>query len=313
MNCAVYNLEFRSNSHRLAIGDYVFERVPDYAKQQAKLQYLVGMCGLEFSTTIQTGSHAHTANVSGPDNAPPPIIPWQHARASALDDILLLLQLFTNRHVFVPNPPPGETDEPFAIVADPRCFRWGGVLACSIPYESQESKHPYKTIDTSLSVHLPRIYEQMQDRDWQRKYKGGYFLVLVNQAIQQRVLESAFGQCWTIWEHLFACLTTPWLSDGAIQRLHAKEKIAFLLIHFGVRVDLKDSHKSRLDDLVAIRNRLVHFGQFPERDAVYSDAEMFIRMTEFITAKALGLYPSNVFNTLKRFEEFLDKNRKRLA
>jgi hypothetical protein len=56
---------------------------------------------------------------------------------------------------------------------------------------------------------------------------------------------------------------------------------------------------------VRIRNRLIHFGQFPERDAVHSDAALFIRMTEYITAKALGLFPSNIFNTVEGLEEFL--------
>ena len=310
MELPVYNLEFRPRSQRLEVGDYAFERVSNYAEQQAKLQHLVNSHGSEFSTTVQTGGHAHTANVTGPDNPPPAVIPWQHGNPSALDDIVLLLRLFTHRDVFVLDTA-DDDDQPFAILADPRSYPWGGVLSCSIPYECQRFDDPYETIDTSLSVHLPQIYERMQDADWQRDYKGGYFLVLLNQAIQQRLLEAAFGQCWTIWEHLFACLTDRWMSNRANRQLSAKEKIAFLLIHFAVRVNLEDAEKSRLEDLVAIRNRLIHFGQFPERDAVRSDAMMFIRMTEYITAKALGLFPSNVFNTIERLEEFLvnDPNR----
>lgn len=311
MELPVYNLKFRPRSLRLEVGDYVFERVSNYAEQQAKLQHLVTSHGSEFSTIVQTGGHAHTANVTGPDTPPAAVIPWQHANPSALDDITLLLRLFTNRDVFVLNPAPDQDDGPFAILADPRSFPWGGVLSCSIPYECQRFDDPYETIDTSLSVHLPQVYARMRDDDWQRDYKGGYFLVLLSHAIQQRLLEAAFGQCWTIWEHLFACLTDSWMSNRANRHLGAKERIAFLLIHFAVRVNLDDSEKSRLEDLVAIRNRLLHFGQFPERDAVRSDAMMFIRMTEYITAKALGLFPSNVFNTIERLEEFLvnDPNR----
>ncbi len=95
------------------------------------------------------------------------------------------------------------------------------------------------------------------------------------------------------------------MSNQANRQLSSKEKIAFVLVHFAVRVNLEDAEKTRLEDLVAIRNRLVHFGQFPERETVRSDAMMFIRMTEYIAAKALGLFPSDVFNTIERLEEFL--------
>jgi len=260
--------------------------------------------GSEFTKTTQTGGHAHTANVTCPPNVPDAIIPWEHDDQAALDDIVLLLRLFTQRDVFIPTPMP-IGGEPFAITADPRCYPWGGILACSIPYESEKYDDPYKTIDISLSVHLPKIYERIQKSEWQQQYKNGYFLVLLNQAIQQRLLEAAFGQCWTIWEHLFACLTDAWMSNQANRSISAKEKIAFLLVHFGIRITLSASEKSRLKDLVAIRNRLVHYGQFPKGNSVRSDAIMFIRMTEYISAKALGLFPSNIFNTIERFEEFL--------
>lgn len=311
MELPVYNLEFRPYSESLKIGVYEFERVSNYAQQQAKLQYLGDSHGSEFSHTAQTGEHAHTANIHGPDNPPPSIMQWQHDKPSALDDIILLLRLFTQRDVFVLNVPPDEIDPRFVVLQDPRSFPWGGVLRCSIPYESEQTGEPYKTVDTSLSIHLPNIYERMSSPEWQREYKGGYFLVLLKHAIQQRLLEAAFGQCWTIWEHLFACLTDSWMSNRANRQLSSKEKIAFLLIHFEVRVNLAENEKSRLEGLVAIRNRLIHFGQFPEQDAVYSDAIMFIRMTEYITAKALGLFPSNVFNTIELLEEFLinDPNR----
>jgi hypothetical protein len=308
MERPVYNLEFRPNSTRLDIAGYSFQRVPDYADAQARLQYLVTSQGSEFSTKAQTGEHAHTANVTVPDNEPAAIIAWQHANPTALDDVMLLLRLFTHRDVFALSNN-ADSDEPFAIIADPRNFPWGGVLSCSIPYECDRGDDPHDTVDTSLSVHLPRIYDRMSEDDWKRDYGGGYFLVLLSQAIQQRLLEAAFGQCWTIWEHLFACLTGRWLSNRGNRQLSAKEKIAYLLVHFGVREDLADTEKSRLDSLVEIRNRLIHFGLFPEQDAVRHDAMMFIRMTEYIAAKSLGLFPSNAFNTIERLEEFLANDR----
>ena len=114
-----------------------------------------------------------------------------------------------------------------------------------------------------------------------------------------------------MWIENRLALTDRWLSNRANRQLSAKEKIAFLLVHFGVREDLADTEKSRLDSLVAIRNWLIHFGVFPERDAVCQDAMMFIRMTEYIAVKSLGPFPSNVFKTIERLEEFLanDQNR----
>jgi hypothetical protein len=311
MQRPIYNLEFRPGSKRLEIDGYTFERVANYREQHAKLQFLVSSFGSESRVTKQTGEHSHTANVTVPDTEPASIIPSHTTSSTALDDILLLLQLFTGREVFIGVDPSIQADEPYAIVADPRVFRWGGVLVCSIPYQDGAPDEPHRVVDVGLQVHLPRIYERMKHLEWQRQYKRGYFLVLLRQALQQRSIEVAFGQCWTICEHLFACLTDPWMSRLTLKNISAKEKIALLLIHFGVRVHLEEHEKSRLEDLAAIRNRLVHFGQFPERDAVHTDAEMFIRITEYFAAKALGLFPSDIFNAIDRFEKFLTSNDKK--
>jgi hypothetical protein len=306
---AVYNLEFRPHCTRLEIDGYVFERVPDYSERRSKLQSLINSAGSEGYDTVRTGEHVHTANVTGPSPGPSAVIPWQFPNATAIDDILLLLKLFTQRDVFTVDFDPNQRSKPFAILADPRCFPWGGILVCSIPYESEcPTGEPLDTIDTSLQVHLPQIYGRMKDPEWRRLHKGGYFLVLLSEAIQQRSVETAFSHCWTIWEHLFACLNDPWMSASTIRGLSSKEKIAFLLVHFEIRVHLENSEKSRLDALVEIRNRLIHYGQFPDRATVRADAIMFIRMTEYIAAKALGLFPSNVFNTVELLEAFLQQS-----
>jgi hypothetical protein len=52
---------------------------------------------------------------------------------------------------------------------------------------------------------------------------------------------------------------------------------------------------------------------FPEREKVHSDAVTFVRMTEYIIARILGLTPSNIFNTIELFEEFLNGSRDRPA
>ena len=65
--------------------------------------------------------------------------------------------------------------------------------------------------------------------------------------------------------------------------------------------------KKRLESLAGIRNRLIHFGQFPTSESVVNDAIMFIYMTELIVAKTLGLKPSQIFNTLEQLESFLSR------
>jgi len=69
--------------------------------------------------------------------------------------------------------------------------------------------------------------------------------------------------------------------------------------------EINKSEKERINSLAKIRNRLVHFGHFPESNSVYDDAVLFIRLTEFIIAKTLGLGPSNMFNTIEGLEDFL--------
>jgi len=70
-----------------------------------------------------------------------------------------------------------------------------------------------------------------------------------------------------------------------------------------------------------MRNKLIHFGHFPRSSEnapkhepsdssgqgwLY-DAILFIELTEFIITKTLGLSPSNVLNTMEKFEDFLER------
>ena len=71
--------------------------------------------------------------------------------------------------------------------------------------------------------------------------------------------------------------------------------------------DLDKEVVKKIEALAEIRNRLIHFGRFPERESVRDDAILFIRLTEFVIAKTLGLSPSNVFNTVENLEKYLEK------
>jgi hypothetical protein len=148
----------------------------------------------------------------------------------------------------------------------------------------------------------------LHDTEWQHRYERGYFLVLANHAFKNQPLEAAFTQCWTIWEHLFATMNRAWASDDALRNIHAADKIAFVLHTFALKPEIENADRERIRSLAAIRNRLVHHGRFPPNDTVYADAVLFVQITEFVVEKSLGLGPSNLFNTVERFDDFLAKN-----
>jgi hypothetical protein len=124
-------------------------------------------------------------------------------------------------------------------------------------------------------------------------------------------LAAAFIQCWTIWEHLFSVLNRTWMSDQQLRSLNVSEKLRYLLVQYGLRDQIHISDEQRIRTLAGIRNRLVHYGCFPDRGRVYDDAVLFIRLTEFIIARILGLSPSDVFDTMKELEKFLERQTER--
>lgn len=306
MSFHIYNLEFRSWSIDMTVGGYRFSRIADYKKQIQRLQHRITFQS-EFSIKATTGTHCVTAKVEPPDPEPAAVIPWSNTDATALDDITLLLSIFTMRHVFVCRDDPTEHG-PRAIVADPREFPWGGLIATSIPYIKSGTPRPHDSTppcDIGLEVGLNHIWQLMNTRDWREEYRDGFYLILFRGALQQCSVESAFTQCWTIWEHLFSILNDSWMTKNTIRQINATEKIAFLLVRYAVRENLQEQEKKRLESLAAIRNRLVHFGRFPKEDSVLDDAVLFIRMTELIVAKTLGLTPSQIFATLDKLEDFI--------
>ena len=256
---------------------------------------------------ISTGEHAVTSFVesAGPDQKA--ILEWGNPKTIALDDILLLLSLFTRRDVFVIN----KLEKNMAIVADPRQYSGGGILRCSIPYKADKSGKSRKSSsiafprDISFEEGITEIYRVMRSKEWQDKYKGGYFLFLAQQAFRRQLLETAFTQSWTIWEHLFAILNQNWLSRKRIQQIDASEKISYVLTTYGLKGEIDNKSRERINSLVEVRNRLVHFGSFPIRSDAYTDAVLFMELTEFVLAKIFGLLPSGVFNTTEKLEKFL--------
>ena len=304
MRKEVYNLEFRSNCSEMTIFGYRFTRVDDYRDRLASLQHLVTVSS-EFKIRTNAGNNAVTAYVEFPEREEKSVLRRYGSDNTALSDILLLLSLFTGRDVFTVNDAQDGFSNRLAI-ADPRFYYWGNELRDSIPFKAHpipnDEPHGY---EIGFEEGLNRVYSLVRSEDWQRKYKEGYFLILANLALRQQPLETAFLQCWTIWEHLFTVHNSRWLSLEQIERLSSYEKIAFLLVEYELRGEIDKNARGKIKTLSDIRNKLTHSGRFPVRGPVYDDAALFIRWTEFIMAKALGLSPSNVLNTKEKSDDFL--------
>jgi hypothetical protein len=305
----VYNLEFPSWCPEITIFGYRFSRVVDYEEKLFRLQHLVPMHS-EFQLRLNTGEHSATAIVDMPEKEETAVLEWADANSTALNDIILLLSIFRGRDIFVTDI--SESGNYHGVITiDPRIHQGGGVLECSIPYKASSTNtlpYPY---DIGFEEGLNQIYQLIRSEEWQHKYKHGYFLFLANMAFHRQPLEARFIQCWTIWEHLFAILNQSWLSEKQISLMSAPEKISFLLVGYALKREIAKPERKRIEELANIRNRLVHFGRFPERGSVHNDAILFTRLTEFIMAKILNLSPSNLFNTMEKLEEYLNSQDKK--
>lgn len=300
---SVYNLEFPSRCPELNIFGYRFYRVNDYRDKVKRLQHLISLFG-EFEIPANGGENAVTAFVEKPRKEKAAVLEWSGGNATALNDILLLLSIFTQRDVFDVDTN-YDQDKDGIVTADPRLFVGGGILRASIPYQKQLREHEQHPYDIGFENGLNKIYELVRNKDWQRKYHKGYFLFLVRTAFRRQPSEATFIQCWTIWEHLFAILNQGWLSEKEIRSMSSSEKISFLLVNYALRKEITPSERKRINQLADIRNRLVHYGRFPIKGSVNDDAMLFTRLTEFIIARILDLSPSNLFNTLEQLEKFL--------
>jgi hypothetical protein len=129
-------------------------------------------------------------------------------------------------------------------------------------------------------------------------------------AFRRQPLESAFTQCWTLWEHLFSVHNSNWLSRD----LDAVDRIAFILTEYALTDEIDTKSREQIKSLANIRNNLIHFGRFPADDKgknknkISDDAAFFIQLTEFVIAKILGLLPSEIFNTTDKLKAFLRKS-----
>jgi hypothetical protein len=304
MRKKVYNLEFPSGCAELDIYGYRFVRLPNYEERVRLLQHFVDTHA-EFHIPMSSGQHAATALVDLPEVEESAALDWQDSAATALNDILLLISLFRGRDVFTV-PEDFVEGRDGIITRDPRQYQYTGTLLTSIPYKEQ--KTDYFPCNVGFTEALTDIIILIRSDKWQSRYRQGYFLFLIEQALRQQRLELSFIQCWTIWEHLFAVLNNRWLSKTAIRKISALEKIAFILVEFSLSNEISDDLRGRIErHFIQVRNELVHYGRFLDGGESQDYALLFIRLTETVVAKILGLSPSNIFNTAERWAEFSKK------
>lgn len=296
----VYNLEFEWPDRKVQIGSYTFLPSEDYWDRYLQMQHPRSMhSGPHGSIKACTGSHQITGTVQCPENPRPPALGWGHDQPTELDDILFLLSLFTQRKVFVLGP--GEEDK--VIIADPRMFHYGGGLSLSLGQVVREDEYGDEEYSINLAEGVSTVGSLIRSDSWRSTYGDGKFLFLFGSACHRQILETSFLLCWTIWEHLFRLHNERWITRRSLEHLAAKEKIAFLLTKYGLRQRINDADRSSVKRLTKIRNALTHEGSFVQEEDTKA-ADLFIRLTEFVIAKILGLEPSDVFSPKERLDRF---------
>jgi hypothetical protein len=297
---AVYNLKFEWPDEKMKIGPYVFVPADGYCDRYRRLQHLVnvggGYCG---STQATTGGHQVTGTVHLPDEMSPAALGWGHDKPTALDDILLLVSIFTGRQVFALDP----SIAGGPIIADPRKFQYGGGVGLSLGKVTRRDEFGADDYALNLSVGTSAVLERMRGDAWRSKYGDGRFLFLFAAACHRQILESSFLLCWAIWEHLFRLDHEHWLSRETLKRMNPREKVRFILTEYGLRNRISEEDAKSVDRLTLVRHALVHDGAF-EKDEDAGAADLFVRLTEFVIAKILGLEPSGVFSPLERLAAF---------
>ncbi|MBU0705643.1 hypothetical protein KJ657_03995 [Patescibacteria group bacterium] len=312
----VYNLEFRPYSNEMKIGDYIFKRVEDYPEKRMKLQHLGGISDSEFTTVESEGSNQITATVDCPEKERASIFPCSDENTTHLQDVLLLLTIFTKRNVFSI-----DDDEKGLIVADCRQHNYGGSLTCSLPYQGEifdkttmkildikqydEYQYPHRcqTRDITLEKGINKILDLISKKEWQQKYGKGYYLFLYRQAVEPMNIEAHFILCWTIWEHLFSLHNKKWLPEKSLEKTSGSEKIAYILTEYFVHELDSNAHKE-ISKLKDARDRIIHFGKRPTTINL-EDMGLFIHATECLVAKTLELNPSQIYDVDKRLAKFL--------
>ena len=90
MKKQIYNLEFEAWCNEFTVYGYRFYRVDDYGQKVIMLQHRASGID-EFELITTTGKHVSTAYVDLPEIEEKAVLEWADSKATALQDIVLLL------------------------------------------------------------------------------------------------------------------------------------------------------------------------------------------------------------------------------
>ncbi len=214
-----------------------------------------------------------------------------------LDDICLILSLMTSYDVQYSN-----SISTTLTQIDPRKFNLDS-LNLSILYF-------YKT--NNYSKIIKNILKTIRKDDWLNKYNNGSPLLLMKEAMKKQNRESQFLNCWIVWEHLFYLLNKNWISEETLKhKITAKDKISFILTHFGFKDNTTKKEHKNIQILANLRNQIVHKGIQPEFHSYPKEYWLFFELTQYIIAKILNIEPyDEIFKSFDKFKEFLEGSRK---
>lgn len=282
MKGVVYNLEFPSEIDEISVGGYRFVKLPDYEQRYEKLCRFIGMNHLPPTT----GENVVTAQLLCTGQEPDATL-RVHDGKKAIEDIILLLTLFTGRNVFWLDQEPGSNG---VILADARKHMFNSVLVLSmIGHEKWEttSQHPCRNI--GFEKWLNTVYDLIRSQQWLRAYDHGHLLAMIHNAYRTQDIFSAYKQCFSLIEHLYSITFS--------QDAHAIDKLCNVLQKHYWSNGFSQSEKDNIRVFVKIRNSLVHDGKLPEIAEVHKFLRLFIELTEAVVASCLGARPSETLDT----------------
>lgn len=298
-NIEIYNLRFPDNVNELNVGGYCFTRASDYADKVKELASAFDSG--DFYTS--NGSHQITALMTPLEGREEnePVLPWNNLdEPKEYLDVLLTLSLLTGLNIFAKTW--DDIEGKRQIIEDPRQHR-GNFSRFVLPIGKARNNKTGEVIsdvemnglsafewcrfDQGLEITANKVWNTLRNESWQKKYSNGAFLFIFSQSQRRQRTESTFILSWSIWEHIFSLHHSSWMSGREISKMSGSQKYKFIKHEY-----FSNSNTEKESEvLTEIRNRLIHFGFFPEDVNKNQSAHIanFFRDTEQLVAKILKL------------------------
>lgn len=212
-------------------------------------------------------------------------------KKTELDDICLLLSLFFGYDIYSSNTTNRST------YTDCRHFPFNSISDCISATYSGISY--YRAIKKILSI--------IKRSAWLSQYNNGSHLKLLKEAMKEQSRESQYMNFFIIWEHLFYLHNNSWMTINQMKRISAKEKLSYLLINYDFNYNKDQIEK--LQELVKIRNTILHDGIVPEFGTYPKEVWLFYDLTQFLVAKTLNLKIESILKSEKGITKFLNEPR----